>query len=176
MHKLHRNLLVILLVISACSAFAVNVRDFGAVGDGVEDDAVALQAALNQCAKEQTFCLAGRSWLPEWGGHGGHGGFSRHTRVGSYQPNAWGLYDMHGNVWEWCLNWVDDLAPMPATDPTGPMHGDIRVFRGGGWFGEFGQAQYCRSACRPFTYRGPYFHCADCGFRLATESLTCILR
>ena len=97
----------------------------------------------------------------------GRGGHARHTHVGSYQPNAWGLYDMHGNVWEWCLDWMDDLEPAPADDPVGPMHGDIRVFRGGGWFGEFGQAQYCRAACRPFTYRGPYFHCADCGFRLA---------
>ena len=97
----------------------------------------------------------------------GRGGFARHTRVGSYQPNAWGVYDMHGNVWEWCLDWMDDLDSAPATDPQGAPHGDIRVFRGGGWFGAFGEAQYCRAACRPFTYRGPYFRCADCGFRLA---------
>ena len=97
----------------------------------------------------------------------GHGGYARHTRVGSYEPNAWGLYDMHGNVWEWCLDWMDDLEPAPVTDPKGASHGDIRVFRGGGWFGGFGEAQYCRAACRPFTYRGPYFRCADCGFRLA---------
>ena len=74
MRKHLLDLLALVIVFSAWSAFAVNVRDFGAVGDGVADDTAALQAALNQCATEQTFCLAGHSWLPAWGGHGGHGG------------------------------------------------------------------------------------------------------
>ena len=77
MHKPHLALFALCLAIGIGCAIpleAVNVRDFGAVGDGVADDTAALQAALNQCATEQTFCLAGHSWLPEWGGHGGHGG------------------------------------------------------------------------------------------------------
>ena len=55
-------------------SLAFDVRDFGAVGDGVADDTVAIQTAMNQCAGEQSFCLAGHSVLPSWGGHGGHGG------------------------------------------------------------------------------------------------------
>jgi formylglycine-generating enzyme required for sulfatase activity len=66
--------------------------------------------------------------------------------VGSYAPNQFGLHDMHGNVWEWCLDSYASYAPVPVTDPfvTG---GAYRVFRGGGWF-SFGTAAYCRSAFR----------------------------
>ena len=61
----------------------------------------------------------------------GKGGYSQHTTVGSYQPNAWGLYDMHGNECEWCLDWYGTLAY--GTDPKGASSGLKRVIRGGSW-------------------------------------------
>jgi uncharacterized protein (TIGR02996 family) len=71
----------------------------------------------------------------------------RTCAVGSYRPNAFGLYDLHGNVWEWCSDWFagDYYGQSPGRDPSGPSDGSDRVLRGGSWSYS---GQSCRSAYR----------------------------
>ncbi|MBK8015316.1 MAG: SUMF1/EgtB/PvdO family nonheme iron enzyme [Betaproteobacteria bacterium] len=65
--------------------------------------------------------------------------------VGQKAANAWGLHDMHGNVWEWCWDWYADYGGGSAVDPRGPSSGLRRVLRGGSWLSV---ARLCRSASR----------------------------
>ncbi len=83
--------------------------------------------------------------------------------VGEKNPNPWGIYDMLGNVYEWCSDWWSgDLGGKHEVDPTGPKRGTYRVFRGGGWYG---RARHVRAAYR-VSY-GPGHRGDDVGFRCA---------
>jgi len=84
------------------------------------------------------------------------------TKVGSYPANALGLYDMHGNVWEWCLDWGGDYPSGAVVDPVGSPTGSGRVLRGGGWCSN---AQSCRSAYRDCHVPAIRFY--DIGLRLS---------
>jgi formylglycine-generating enzyme required for sulfatase activity len=83
------------------------------------------------------------------------------------EANRWGLYDMHGNVWEWCEDWYGDYTAGDQVDPVGPASGRMRVRRGGSldnW------AWYCRSAYR--SWRCPGDRSLSLGFRLASSQVS----
>ena len=82
--------------------------------------------------------------------------------VGPYNPNALDLYDMHGNVLEWCIDCYGPYAAGEATNPSGPSEGPFRVNRGGGWISD---GSFCRAAFR--SWSGPERRIDDLGFRLA---------
>ncbi len=84
--------------------------------------------------------------------------------VGTYPPNPWGLYDMHGNVWEWVSDWHAEYSPDEVKDPTGTSHGRMKVIRGGSW--HFG-AENARSSTR--RTHEPESWGFSIGFRLVCE-------
>jgi len=89
----------------------------------------------------------------------------RTTPVGSFPPNPWGLYDMHGNVFEWCWDWLGNYSSGPQADPIGAVSGSGRVGRGGGWDAS---ARYARSANRGSST--PSIRSIYLGFRVARNN------
>jgi formylglycine-generating enzyme required for sulfatase activity len=91
----------------------------------------------------------------------GNSGRTTHS-AGQKKANNWGLYDMHGNVWEWCNDWYADYSVGQVTDPSGSVSGSLRVYRGGSWDS---YASGCRSAVRGRLTPGYRF--VHLGLRLA---------
>jgi len=99
--------------------------------------------------------LEGMAWYRKNSGDQTHS-------VSRKEPNAWGIFDMHGNVWEWVWDWYAQYSGVQASEPVGPKTGSSRVLRGGSWRST---ARYCRSA-----YRGDYkpgYRASYLGFRLS---------
>ncbi|MGC6547957.1 MAG: formylglycine-generating enzyme family protein [Rubripirellula sp.] len=102
--------------------------------------------------------------LDNYAWYGNKGKKSSHP-VGEKKPNPWGLFDMHGNVWEWCQDWYDYLPDGSVTDPEGPSSGSRRVYRGGGW-------HYPAGNCKSF-YRRKWMPAEGLkfvGFRVAVNA------
>jgi formylglycine-generating enzyme required for sulfatase activity len=127
---------------------------------GFGDDEADLSKHGNYCDTSNT------NGLP-WQDKQRDDGFDKTAPAGSFKPNAWGIYGMHGNVWEWCQDWYDEdyYKTGPAANPPGPVTGARRVLRGGSWISN---SASCRSASR--TGLGPIMRTNYIGFRIVLVS------
>jgi formylglycine-generating enzyme required for sulfatase activity len=122
-------------------------------------------STTDYCFGNDFSSLGNYAWFYDNAGGGCH-------PVGQKLPNLWGLYDMHGNVWEWCYDWYSIIYYQYCIDnniannPQGPSSGIYRVLRGGGWHSS---SHYLRSAYRNYYYAYPLYRGGNIGFRCVQD-------
>jgi formylglycine-generating enzyme required for sulfatase activity len=127
-----------------CRKLTLAERQAGRLPDGYEYNLPTEAQWEYACRAGTSAPYGGTGNIDSMGWYAGNSGMTTHP-VGQKQANAWGLYDMHGNVFEWCNDWYGTYPPRVASDPTGDATGISKVDRGGSW--GLGP-ENCRSACR----------------------------
>lgn len=139
------------------------------------EDKTGLTMRLPTEAEWEYACRAGTTEpfsgnVDEMAWHPSNSGMPPHPHsVATKKPNPWGIYDMHGNVWEWCQDWYEEFSNKSVTNPTGPKNGSSKVLRGGSWASS--GIERCRSASRLGRYNHDRWKYSSnyLGFRVVCE-------
>ncbi len=142
-----------------CGKLTERARAAGRLPEGYEYTLPTEAQWEYACRAGTTGTYAGEAVAMAW--YDANSGSETHP-VAQKQPNAWGFYDMHGNVWEWCADWYGGYPGGSVSDPAGPAVGQFRVLRGGSFLHALGTS---RSAFRFWLH--PSAAAAATGFRLA---------